>query len=885
MRTIKPIFSSVLSRCIEHQRQYYLGVSVLTHIPLVGEVRLGSEQSLWPMLAKYAPGFTEESIPRNRSEYLLYGNVYPAKNGSQLAYMDFGIRVAGLVKKGRAFGRRLVEEGSFRTRDPVEPVAIIPENAYGGFDYLENPLGMGHPSSAQNGLVELPKIELLSQPWNPEASANHPAIFGQLDIMHPHRQKLTGTYGDDWLKTDYPGMPKDADWAVFNTAMPDQQLQASFKGDESFDLINLSSNFPHISNRLPGVGARVLVKFKKEENQLRDLSTTLRSLVFLPEAGSLIMIWQAQCKTATDDASDIELLMTGFEHLSRPRSVNHYQKTLMKWMDKDDGNLSSLDESPLAPEGMAYDGLLDGLPDLNQPADPDSLGARLRRRTDGKMKEARAEVAEHGLDPDEHAPPEHLPPPLVFPPLPELGPFLRKIKVDAEQTDKEAKAFREEKEREAEKVFETLGMDFSVVQDEMAGKGAGAKLGPPKSCKQDSLQTLRTADEQTRALGGPVEEIQQMLVDKTLHQQWDEVDRMVMQGYRMGAHHQIPYPRSKGAQAMQQRSLVEERLQQGQDLEGLDLTGADLSGINLNGVNCRDVLLEAADLSGADLSGACFTNAVLAHADLRGANLQDCDFGKANLGKAQLQGANARKANFIKANLEQTTFTKTILRNAVFQNSQWYELDLSECDLRGAEFQKASFLKCNLSHSLLQGVRMDGVQFINCQFENSFWQECNGEGVTFVNIKNPQMDFSNANLPRSMWVGEVDLSAAVFAGANLDQAYFSQESQLQSANFSGAHAIQCDFTACQLRQADLRTAILKNASLRNARLEEADLSGADLMEASLQNARLQGANLMGTHLYAADLARIYTDKYTNAADAVYTKARIYPRVLPPNASS
>ncbi len=881
MRTIKPVCCSLLTRCIEHRRQYYLNVSVLAHVPLIGGVYLGSEQTLWPMLAEYAPGFTEESVSRMQSEFLLYGNAYPNVHSGNVASVDIGIRIGNLAKKARVFGRRAKWSNRLQVQDPVGITAIIPEHSYGGPDYPDNPVGTGHPSSEKEGVLELPRIEPLTHPWHPEVSMNRPVFFGQLDIMHPQRQRMAGTYGDDWLKTLYPGMPEDADWRIFNTTMPDQQQAAPFAGNESYDLVNLSATASHINNRLPGIGARVLVQFK-QQTAFHDLKTGLRSLLFLPEANALVMIWQTQCQVKTDDARDVGLILAAFEHLHNPKETGHYQRTVARYMDKDDGKYASLDESPLLPENMPHAGLLDGMPDLNQPPAEDSAGERQKRKAEKMFQAARAEAEAHGMDPDEHAPAATFPEPEPYPPVPELGAFIRKKSEEAERVFQQTEAYQQQLIAETEEECRHSGVDFDLVREEMAGNAPGSNVvGPPKGYQQENLRILRETNAQAiEYAGGPVEEIEEMLADEKLQAQWEQSDSDALDLYRMSAQYQQPFSPLQDEAALAKREMVEERLRQGLGIEEMDLTGADLSGMDLSGVNARRALMESVILTHANLSGADLSGAVLAHADLSFANLQRCVFEAANLGKALLTEVNAEQAVFSHAILEGTGFKGAKLQAAKFCESQWLKLDLSRCELQGSTFRKSSFIECDFSGSLLNEAVLDDANFVKCLFAGSSWRGCKGKKVAFIEMKNPGADFSSCELPESIWAEAVDLSHASFKGAVLDRAYFAQDSLLTDVDFTSVHATQTDFTACRLIRAVVRDAVLKNASLRNANLQGADLSHSDLMHASLQNANLSGCRLIETHLFGADLARIQTDRYTQASGAQYGKARVYPRLSP-----
>ncbi|TCP09787.1 DUF2169 family type VI secretion system accessory protein [Caldimonas thermodepolymerans] len=875
MRVLKPACLSVLPRCVEHRGQCYLGISVLAHVPLRGAAHLGAEQALWPMLAAFAPGFVEDGIPRTRSEFLLYGTVHADASQPGSLHVDFGVRMAGITRVGRAFGRRVMEGARLVLQEPLVRAPVAAASAYGGPGYPANPAGTGHPSSVDaHGYLHLPQIELPAHPWVRDPQRNVSALFGALDITHPLRARHAGTYDAGWLKQHFPGLPPDADWALYNKAVPEQQLEAPWRGDEAYDLLNLRADAPRLSHRLPGVTARVLVRRQARPEALEDLRVALRTVLFLPDQDRVVLVWQALCRTARDDASDIDLLIAGAEHLGRPKPLTTYADVVRTRLDEKDGVLAMLDDEPLVPEDMPFDGLMGELPDLNTPPEPDSMLARTVRRAERTMQEARDEVASHGLDPDEHAPPARMPAPPEIPPPARWGAFMRELIADAEQRIAGAKQVQQVRIADAEQVFKAQNLDFQVVMREMSGADT---LGPPQALAPATLQTLRDIDALARAQGEPVGEVAEMLADIPLQQRWVQQDRQALDLYRETAHARPAVPRTQGRFAERQRRWVAERLAKGEGLQGLDLSGANLAGINLAGVDCEGAMLEGADLRGATLTGARFARAVLAHADLSDAQLQGCDFTDANLGRARLDRANATGAILVRATLTQAVLNLTVLQRAVLRGAQLYSVILTGADLAGADLEEAQVLQCNLSSSSLQQARVDKAQFVECNLKHTRWSGCSGAETVFMNIACAECDFTGARLPQSRWVGAVDLSGARFDDAQLAQAYFGQGSCLRAASLERVQADGVDFTACNLECAVLRAARLRGASLRRARLVEADLSHADLMGAILQNADAQGAALVGAHLYGADLARLRADTRTRLDGAVLHKARTYPR--------
>jgi uncharacterized protein YjbI with pentapeptide repeats len=882
VRTVKPNCLSVLPRPVEHRGQVHLCVSVFAMVPLRGTPLLFSDQNLWKTLPVAAPDFTEAGVLKTRSEFLVYGSAYPpATDGEPAQAVTFGVRFADLSKTGRAHGLRMAHGSDVVANEALVSAPLNGSASYGGPQYASNPRGTGHPSSRQpDGMLRLPAIEPIDQPWHPDPERNRALTFGALDITHPDRARLAGTYDEAWLKSDYPGLARDGQWAIFNVAPADQQREAPFAADEAYHLANLHPESPHVQGRLPGIIAAAFVQ-RNGETELERLEMNLRTVVFLPEHDRAVLIWQGFCPCEAEDASDIATILVAAEHGERPRDLEHYAAVMHARLESEDALLASLQDEVLLPEGMAFEGLLPADFDLNKPPPPDSYEARLRRRGERQMQAARDDVASRGLDPDKHAPPATFAPAEPFPPLPQLGEFLRRIEREAQERIDKAKAEAAQRTETLAREFSDAGRDFEVIRREISGANS---LGPPAALAPQHLNTLRSLDQAAQAQGKPVQEVVKMLEDQALQGQWAQNDSALRAGYVANAHFQAPVSPAAGHAAESQRRQIAERRAQGAGLQGLDLTGADLRGVDLRGLNCDGVLLEAANLAGVAMAGASFRGALLAHADLSDAQAAGCDFTQANLGKANLERLYAAHAVFTDSNLWQAEARGAVLSGARFEEAQLHGATFTGADLAHAWLKDALFLESDLGGANLSGAQLDGAQFVNAKLERTTWTGCTGKAAVFMNVACPESDFSEAQLPGSRWVGTLNLARARFDRADLSDAYFAQGTVFDGASFEQVRGDRLDLTACRLAKTRWRAARLREASFRRATLTHADLSGADLFGASLANALLHGAQLIGCNLFGADLARMRADSSTRLDRANTAKARVYPRAPAQQAS-
>lgn len=126
------------------------------------------------------------------------------------------------------------------------------------------------------------------------------AGFGVRPKGHPERAKLVGTIDRTFIESDAP-LPEDFDFAVWNAAWPDQQVDA-LRGDEQIELVNLCtqttpratsdpSGNVTLSLKLPGHLPFALVRF--ENGSIGELEARLDTVLIDPERREVACVWRA----------------------------------------------------------------------------------------------------------------------------------------------------------------------------------------------------------------------------------------------------------------------------------------------------------------------------------------------------------------------------------------------------------------------------------------------------------------------------------------------------------------------------------------------------------------------------------------------------------------
>jgi uncharacterized protein YjbI with pentapeptide repeats len=879
MRVIKPQHLSLVTRCFEHQRRFFLSVGVLALQDFGG--RLVSEVSAVKFLAEElgADGLPDAGMPKPRSEFLVRGYAFsPA--GQTRSKCKVRVRFGVIEKTLQIFGNRFWPPGMGdpSTAEPFERMPITWENAFGGPGFAHNPVGKGFaPVETKNGpLYPLPNVELPPKLIRSKKDRPEPGGFGMLDAMWPQRSQKAGTYDDEWLKTRFPGFAADMDWSIFNTAPSDQQQADPFHGDEPFTIEGMHPTKPRLKGRLSGIAARCLINQRGTDGDaLRDVALRLTTVWLFPHAERYLLVFHGSQEVTDDAAADVQYAVIAAEKLGDPRDLRHYREVVKQRLDPDTGALHLLrDGDLLPPDTEAVED--DALAEMKALLATDGLRRKYqRRRHERRIEQVRAQVASRGLDPDVYGP-KPLPPESPPPALSELPAFAEKLRTDAKRKMEEervARAVRGE-------ALRARLLEQNVDADAMLPKVGTGVSGPPTFSARAAIQRMSDLSAEYTAKGIPVKMLDDLAADPERRKLLEQAEESHREAYRRMAHHQAAAPRLTGEEAARCRATVLATLKNQRSLARSNLTGFDLSGLDLRGVDLSGAWLENAHLARANLEGAKLVGAVIARADLTETNLTHADLRRANLALTELVRATADGAILSEAILEKAEIRRTTFRGAKLDGVSLMEASISQSDLSGVALPSVTFMKTQLNGLCFNGADLTGSTFFEADVRGA--------------------DFTGACLERATFL-KTNGEGAIFAEARLANACFVQECRFERANFRkailapvnlrGTRLSGSDFCKAQLARADLSECDLSGAKFyrtnaREARFVKANLSGAvlvsaNLMNAVLQNADLRGADLRGTNLFQADLARVWTDDRTNVQDTNRKKARLLPERATP----
>lgn len=867
MHVIKPLVLGIGSRAIEYRKRLGLAISGYLYAPFAQAQQgtLWSEQSMWNFLAQeMATPLIDEGVPKLTSEFLVHGRAYtrPERRDAVAVRAQVGSREKTLL----VFGERGWAAGQPTAPQPFDSLPLTWDRAYGGPDFAANPQGRGRVVT--DGVQWLPNIELPGDRSRHPQQPIAPAGFGALDVMHPQRAALRGTYDDTWQKEHAPGFPPDLDWRHFNLAPQDQWFDTPLAGDEPYAFHHLHPEQAVLSGRLPGLRVRSFVRYRREGAEaaapsLREVPMRLTTAWFFPHAERMVLVFQGLAEVDEDDGSDVEQLLGAVERLGEARPPEHYLQVLHKRLHPRLAMIHALNDADLTPAGLDHhDPEAEASQALMRPAGLREDAQYRRAQIDVEM--ARDQVRARGQDPDAlglKLAPREKPPTLA-----ELPGYLARI---SQQMEEQQWAAVEDAVTQAEQVVQAVRTmkQRGIVPADLVHRG------PPTYRAREQLDEIERVF--SRA-GKPFD--RSALAPKLAQQEW-----MHHHDYLRNAHLQPPAAALTGQAARTCRGEVEWLLGRGQkSWIGIDLTGADLSGLDLSGIDFSGAWLESANLQGADVTGAQFKAAVLAHADLRGARATGARFNGANLGRARLAAAVLDEADLSGAVLQHCDLAQTRLRGAKLDGALLLDTSWGPADWSGVHGSGLLFYKLDLQGWVAAGARLPSCQFVECNLSGVDFRQAQLDGSSFVSCRMPGVQFAAAALPGAVFVERTDLTQADFSGANLQGANLGG-CELPGARFVQARLDQANLAGANLAGCDARLMKAPGAMLRKTVLRTAQLAGADLKDAILQHADLRSADLRSANLFGADLARARLDAGVRLEGANVQRARTWPR-RPPEAA-
>lgn len=732
------------------------------------------------------------ALYKPRAEVLVVGRCFSSET-RPVREIAVRIQVGPLSKTLVVMGDRKWTKTSFGATEmsapqPFQVMDISYANAYGGPGFKANPCGKGYyakKDKALSGALLLPNIENPANLIRSFQDQPRPAGFGPLNRVWPQRLEKTGTYDDKWLKTRWPWFPDDFNYAFFNAAPEDQQINGYFKGDEAFSVSNMHPGLPVIKGKLPGMRVRCFINRRGDpDSVLEEPAMHLDTIWIYPEEKRLLLIWRGNVPVSGEEMADVGNIIISTENLSdEPKPVGLYGEELTAARREEEAAFDMEgDESPELSEGESREAFLA----LLTPYEKEQFLNAEKKQYELEER-IRSALAEEGIDYDQ------------------IKANAKKDEPPSDNPD-DVKKWADEKERDIkERIKKEL--EAEGIEVDLDGKGSSG-FGPGE------IASFSPEDFRSKLLLAGIDDPGILKGIDGLREAFAKLD--------------IDFESLKPLD----RDMALAALTAGEPLTDRDLTGFDLSGQVFSGAKLDESILEKANLRNADLSRA---------------SLVDVDFTGADLQQANLSGAVMSGAVFINANLSGTDLSGADLRDADLSGADLSGADFSGADISGADFSEAMldnavFQGANGSSATFSGAKGIGVDFKGADLSGS---RADDETVLpesgFSSAVLTESCWSGADLCGAVFVNAC-LDSADFSGCRLVEANF-QRARLKEASLAKSDLTRANMTRVNMFQGNLEKAVLTGADLSGSNFYE-----AEFWEADLQGTNLSGANLKMTKL-------------------------------------
>ncbi|MGQ9366163.1 DUF2169 family type VI secretion system accessory protein [Azospirillum sp. ST 5-10] len=263
-----------------------------------------------------------------------------APDGIPVPRVDVAFTIGNHRKVLAVFGDRYWiegEDGRFTMTEP-EPFTRMPlryENAFGGVDYIHNPLGKGRYNVWDlypDGRIPVPNVE------DPERLIrdieDEPPVvgFAPLSEWSPLRQEKMGAMGVDWMRRERPRKPVDFDWTSYNAAPEDQQAMGFYRGDEVLTFENMHPDFNPFRVRLAEVRVRLFVNRLEPDGSLTffEPPMNLDTVWVDVDAEKLVQVWRGVARVSSFEyRKELPHVLIVQEDLDEePLPLEHYRAVM-----------------------------------------------------------------------------------------------------------------------------------------------------------------------------------------------------------------------------------------------------------------------------------------------------------------------------------------------------------------------------------------------------------------------------------------------------------------------------------------------------------------------------------------------------------------------------
>lgn len=808
---------------------------------------------IWALTKKHGVKLLDEGYPKPRGEFLCFGYAYPPVD-QRSGPFEAAVRVENQVRRLAVFGRREFSMlgGPHEVGESLKPVAISPQNAFGGKDFVENPDGLGW--QAKTGDMAPPVDDPDNLIKSPDRAVT-PAGFWPLSPSSNVRKKHLGSFNEAWLKTHWPSFPSDTELEFFQVAPEKQRLPSHFKGDESCEIINMNEASPRLQFNLPQLQARCVYRRGSDAGIFHGwLESPIKAetLYLFPNEQVGALLHRCLIRVSRADAMDLQdVLLT----LETPGSYQPaqaiikqlYQSQLLDVIASTDETSQTASGSEKTATPIMNEAPSNPIPSATQPIRRTSQSGVVKLAPDFEYVLTQTGLKQETIEAIRRAPD----------PFAALGSALKAQIQQARQEFEDAvrqSGLTEQEYLETLKQHPQVG---SAMQKGDFSAGLSVQIGAMAEFVDTMIDMLRSTSAESSTKTSTDSPVSSTVIEPPQTK---------------------PVPSQTQASAEMQ-AFVEERRNSPTQFAGMNLSGLCLAGLSLAGLDFSDAICEATDFTGCDLSHATFKQATLTSAILTNAKMADVDLTSAIASDATLNGADLSEAN-----LSGATLNNCACQSTRFEKAMLEQTELDQSDLSGAVFTSANLTKASACECLFEGCDFSGATLDQTDFMKSVLTNCRFEKTTGT-----RTDFSGAKVTKCQFLASKLTDCSAMLKATIDSCEF-HDCDLQGLNWVTACVSAVIFDACDLRASDFSSGELtqttfnkskaQKVSFFSSRLTAMSLLQNNLMEASFQGAKLNACSLMGNNLFGADFIETELDEKTTLQGNVILKTVLATRGHP-----
>lgn len=868
MKVLKPNRLSCITRPYRYLNQNHLAITACVMVDFSSGCDLQTEQSLWRVfneesIARFGSQALDFGIPKRRPEIILnaYGYGVYAVDGRAAV----SVSVNNVRKDLWVTGDRYWSQGRPTSPTPFERIAISWQHAYGGEGYEENPSGKGFHVLDIDGVAvrPLPNIEDPSSPVVDSGKRYRPAGYSAISIEHPGRNRLLGTYDEQWRVEDYPGFARDINWDYFNQSPEGQRLAALRTGDK-ITFVHMHPEKASVATTVPPLVARAFVRRVQsagaEAGSLEDVALRLTTYWAYPHLERAILLYQGSVPIEQDDASDVSHILYAVEHEDEPQPTAYYESVFQLRSDPVSGGLHALLDKQL----------IDARFLSASSADEIALSPLLRN----KLTKLEKELAQHAPGAaDEGLRSEH------------------EVEVSAElawlRKHRGGKIARDD-------VINELLADQAQRTTLRAARASLRRRSPPAARMGDSVPAAtqderrrflaaqharliaslkEAAEEEVQAAGGGhamAGEAAQASLQSLRLQQLDDFRQALdsapgpVKSLRDYSGRPRTLCRIYGLSPRSTQSIAQ--VYDGYELHSFVADGASYKRWDLRRLTIRNSRMVACDLTqsnmaGCDFDGVVFQGCDFSNADWTQAHFHRCQFIDCNLSRVRCDKSRFERCRFLKSMLMEWMHFRITKKDCEFSQCRFINFSYMRGTLRDLVMEGCYFLR----HAFMKG-RIDDMRMLHCHLDSmSFVGVGTLTGLQMEGCHGSKLYVAPGTVMNRLEISRSTLSASSF-----------RKTDLSHATIASSDLSTCDFSEASMRHSRIATSFFKQSLFIRTNLANAHVTNADFSEAQMKSADLTGADWQHVSFFSAELALIASDVNTRQHDLLMARSNRYP---------